>query len=308
MESREKSLMLEVRHLRMVRAIEANGSVTAASEALGLTQPAVSHGLRDLERQLGVSLFQRSGKGMRPTPACRRLLESAETVLRELEQVEGDLARHRDGRQGALRITTECYTCYHWMPRVLAAFAAEYPDYDVRIAPEVVDDPAAALVEDRTDLVIVHSPIDHPRLLARPLFRDELVAIVAPVHELADRPFLDAADFAREHVILHSRPEESLLFTHLLRPNGVRPARTSELRLTEAVVESVKAGLGISVVARWTVQPELADGSIQAVRLTRRGLHRRWSAALPRHNARRPAVRRMIELLKRECPAPPARS
>ena len=126
-------MILEVRHLRMIEAIAREGGVTNAARRLHLTQPAVSHALRDLERKLGVKLFQRSPKGMIPTDNGERLLQTAAAVLDELQRAESHLAARRAGHLGALRIATQCYTCYHWLPGVLQAFSRDLPAIDVQI-------------------------------------------------------------------------------------------------------------------------------------------------------------------------------
>ena len=86
----------------------------------------------------------------------------------------------------------------------------------------------------------------------------------------------------------------------MLRPAGVEPRRTSQLVLTEALVEAVKAGLGVSVVARWAVASPLADGSLVAVRVTARGLERSWYAAVLRHRRGTPAIAALVALLGRD--------
>ena len=107
-----------------------------------------------------------------------------------------------------------------------------------------------------------------------------------PAHRLARARFVAAADFASERLILYSTPRESnLVFSEVLIPAGVSPKRLTHIQLTEAIVELVKAGLGISVLARWSVAPQLAKGELVARPLTRGGKYRAWSAAYRSRNA-----------------------
>ena len=110
---------LEVRHLRLVAAVAAVGSLTRAGDQLHLTQSALSHQLRDIESRLGAALFLRVGRRLVLTPAGQRLLASATDVLERLEQTEHDIREMGRDRAARLRITTECYTCYHWLPPLL---------------------------------------------------------------------------------------------------------------------------------------------------------------------------------------------
>src|SRR5574342_787810 len=113
---------LEVRHLKLVREVSAAGSLTRAGTTLHLTQSALSHQLRDIESRLGAPLFLRIGKRMTITPAGEALLRSVDGVLATMEQAEQAVRRLAGADCGTLRITTECYTCYHWLAPVLKLY------------------------------------------------------------------------------------------------------------------------------------------------------------------------------------------
>ena len=270
---------LELRHLRLVTAIAEEGGVTRAAGRLHLTQSALSHQLRDVEERLGTPLFLRLKKRMVPTSAGEKLLRSAGPLLTAVKRVEDEVGLVASGREGALRIATECYTCYHWVPPVLAEFARSHPLVDVRIVAEATRRPLEALLAGRLDVAIVSTPVTDPRVSARPLFRDEMLAVVSPRHPLAARKRIRPEDFAAETLILYTGPEDSTLFARVLRPAGVEPRALMEIQLTEAILELVKAGLGISVLARWAVARELAAGTLIGIRLSGGGLRRRWCAA-----------------------------
>jgi LysR family transcriptional regulator for metE and metH len=296
-------VVVEVRHLRLLRAIREEGSVTRASERLHLTQPAVSHALRDLEDRLGVLLFRRKGKKLAITEAGKRLLRTSTVVLDELQRAEDDLAQFRSGRRGVLRITTECYTCYHWLSGVLAELSRRYPGVDLEVVPDAKEAPFEALISERVDLAIVHREASHPLLVAAPLFQDELVVLVPRDHRLARKKFAVAADFADECLVMHSRPEESVFFTDVLRAGGVAPRRMLDLRLTEAVVEMVRAGLGVSVLARWAATGYLTRGDLQEVRIGRDGFWRTWFAATRGENDLSRPLADLVTLLRSAVPA-----
>lgn len=292
--------MLEVRHLEIVQAIARAGSVTAAAKRLHLTQPAVSHALGDLEARLGVSLFVREPRGMRITPEGDRLLDAARVVLEEVGRAEQDLQLYRSGRQGILRVSTECYTCYHWLPPILTRFSERFPDVAIQIAPEATRRPLEALGEERLEMAIVHSDVDDPELIAEDLFTDELVAAVPPGHPWAGSEIVTPEAFADQALLLHSDPETSIVVTEFLDPAGVRPARLLALQLTEAVLQSVKSGLGVTAMARWAVQPDVEAGELVTLRLGPEGVHRRWRLATRKDRAHRATIQELARLLKEE--------
>jgi DNA-binding transcriptional LysR family regulator len=113
---------------------------------------------------------------------------------------------------------------------------------------------------------------------------------------LASRPFVVARDFGTETLLAYSPKEESTFYQRYLVPAGVAPARFQQMQLTEAVIELVKAGLGVSVLARWAVAPALAAGTIRGVPV-RPAYRRTWSAATLKDVARVPHVREFVEVV-----------
>jgi LysR family transcriptional regulator for metE and metH len=287
---------LEIRHLKLVRAVTTAGSLTGAGSVLNLTQSALSHQLRDIESRLGAALFLRVGKRMMLTPAGERLLRSADEVLDAIERTEDSIRQLSGADRGLLRISTECYTCYHWLPALLKRYRRTHPHVDVRIDAEATSDPVTHLLGGRLDVAIVSDPIRDRRLVARPIFSDEMVIVVDPRHPLAGRPFVTAQDLGSETLLMYSPKEDSTIYK-LLTAEGVTPAVAHVIQLTEAITEMVKAGLGFSFLARWAVEPHLRAGTMRAVRYTRRGYRRTWSAATLKDMARVPYVREFINLL-----------
>jgi LysR family transcriptional regulator for metE and metH len=273
-------MALELRHLELVRAVAEEGSLTRAALRLHLTPSALSHQLRDAEDRLGVALFDRVGRRLRLTAAGERLLLSARSVLDELGRAYEELRHQADRPRQLVRLTTQCNTVYHWLPARLRLFQRTHPDAELELAPGVTSDPIPALHTGEVDLAILYRPVRDTRLRLRPLFRDELVVVMPPGHRLGRSSFVAAEDFAPERLIVWSMPREAnLVFREVLIPAGVVPVRVTHIQLTEAIVELVKSGLGVSVLPRWTVAPQLDRGDLVARRLTRDGKYRSWSAA-----------------------------
>jgi LysR family transcriptional regulator for metE and metH len=290
---------LEIRHLQLVQAIAEEGSVTRAGLRLHLTQSALSHQLRDAEERLGVKLFERIGRRLVLAAPGERLLSAARSVLEDLGQVEEEIRRGAGRAHAVIRLTTQCNTVYHWLPARLRRFQRTHPDVELEVVAGATDDPMPALVAGAIDLAIVYRATRDPRLRLRPLFRDEMVVVMHPRHRLSRAPFVAAEDLAPEHLILYSIPREAnLVFREVLIPAGVAPRRVTHIQLTEAIVEMVKAGLGLSVLARWAVAPQIERGELVAVRLTRSGRYRHWSAA---YRSRQPPAHLLafVELLAR---------
>jgi LysR family transcriptional regulator for metE and metH len=299
------ALTLDVRDLSLVRAIADTGSVTHAGTRLHLTQSALSHRLRIVESRLGTPLFQRLGKRMVLTPAGERVLSSAHRVLDELGRAEDELRVMAHQGTGVLRLCTQCYTGYHWLPPLLRTFHDKHPRVDVRIAVEATYRPIDALLANEIDLAVLTASVEDRRLLVRPLFDDEMLIVVGPDHALASRAYIEPADLAGEHLLVYnSDRRDSFVFTQILEPAGVEPARVSRVPLTEAVIELVKAGMGVAVLARWAVEPAIAAGAVRALRITRHGFVRRWSAATLNGREEPRWMSDFVTLLRSSAPAP----
>ena len=203
--------------------------------------------------------------------------------------------------KGVLRLCTQCNTGYHWLPPLLQSFHRKFPGVDVQIMVNATDHPIESLLEGQIDLAVVTSDVDDKRLVTAPLFEDEFVAVVAPTHPFAKRAYVEPADFAEEHLIVYKiERSNSFIFQRVLGPAGIEPDRVSQVPLTEAILELVKAGLGVSVMARWSIEPAIRAGTVKAVRITRRGTYRPWTAVTLKDRVEPKWQREFVSLLARQ--------
>lgn len=279
---------VDTRHLRLVLAIVDEGGLTRAARRLNLTQSALSHQLKQAEGALGVALFLRRNRSMVLTDAGERLLEQARRIVADLDALGEEMRDHATGARGRLRIATECYTCYEWLPPVLQRFHRRHPGIDVGIVAEATSDPVAALDRGDIDLAIITRGHESPAIETLDLFRDELLLVVPPDHRLATRPFVRPKDLERERLILYTPPSENFFYRDFFSDTH-RPGRVDVVKLTEAILSMVRAGLGVTVAAAWAIAPQLATGKLVGVRVGARGYRRDWKAAVRRSPKTRPA-------------------
>jgi len=293
---------LEVRHLQLVAAVADLGSLTKAGDHLHLTQSALSHQLKDIEERLGAALFHRRGKRLALTAAGDHLLQSARDVLDRLRRTE-DTIRHLGHERGhVLRITTECTTCYHWLPRLLTTYRERFPSVEVQINVDATASPIERVLDGTVDLALMSTPVRDRRLAVRPVFTDHVVVIASPQHRLAGRRRVALKDLHDETFLIYPPRAESMFLQRVLMPAGAIPGRDEEVKLTEAIIELVKANFGVSALARWAVQPFLDAGSVVALPIPQRGLQRQWTAVMFKHHATADHVTEFIDLLARRGP------
>ena len=271
---------MELRHLKLVKEVADKGSLTKAMDSLFLSQSALSHQLKEVETHLGAQLFHRINKKLVLTGAGQIVLDSAKKVLREIEKAEHAVKKHLSGENGLVRLATECYTCYHWLPELMINFNKEFPGVEIEIFPGLTEDPAAQILNGELDLALTSSRGNNPALSYTELFRDEMMVVVPQSHPWTRKPFVEAEDFIDQNVFIHSYPVESVtLFNQVLIPEGVKPKKVMPIQVTDAVLQMIKAGLGVQVMARWMVKPYLDDNGLALVAVTSKGLYRTWYAA-----------------------------
>lgn len=275
---------IENRDLNLVRIVSETGSLTAAARRLHLSQPAISQRLGKIQRQFDAALFERRDSQMRPTPIADRLVDASRRINIEYESAMSDIDILLAEKQQRLRITTQCYTCYRWLPFVIRDMHLQYPSVTIDVVPGATDTPHDALANDRVDVAIVFDTIADNSIAEEDLFADELFAVMSSAHPLSQRKFLNPRQFAGEALVLYSGDRHPILDA-VLHPAGISPGKVIEVRITEAIVELARSGQGIAVLAGWAFR-DLDDRSgLTAVRITRGGFKRTWRAAISRRCA-----------------------
>lgn len=271
---------MEIRHLKLIKAVAEAGSITQAIDQLHLSQSALSYQLKEAEIQLGTPIFLRKNKKMVLTQAGEKLYATALDILEKLSSTEEQIRKLVYGEVGEIRISTECYSSYHWLPSVLKQFQSLYPNIDLKIVMEATHYPLKKLLDNVLDIAITSDPIQDERIKYVELFQDEMVAVVTEGHPWADKKFVVAEDFASEHLLIHSLPLETVtVYQFVLAPAGVSPKKITPLPLTEASIEMVKADMGIMVMAKWALHPYLKMNPLRAVKIGKNGLKRKHYVA-----------------------------
>ena len=238
--------------------------------------------LRDLETRLRTPLFERTARRMVLTPAGEQLTHVARRVLAEVDGFERQVV---DGEfsvaRGTVRLATECYTCYHWLPSVLRDFQNRWPNVELRVVPEHTASPIAALREGSLDVGIVYRRKEDKRVRLEPLFDDEMVVVTAPDHKFAGEEYVSIAAVGKEHLFTStSLAHGSSAVRDILDSADVQPSKTTHLPLTEAILELVASGFGVAILAKWAVAPSVRAGLVQTTRLGKKGYSRTWFAAI----------------------------
>jgi molybdate transport repressor ModE-like protein len=303
--------MIDVRRLRILRALADHGTVAAAAQALHLTPSAVSQQLAALEREVGQPIVERRGRGLVLTGAAEVLLEHAHALFAQLERAEADVAAHARGELGTVVIGA-----FPTALQVLAAPAAKAlagAQPRLRIELRDVESPHcfAALIEESIDVAISMEsasapPPGDPRYTRVALLDDPLDAVVPANHPLAGRGAIPLAALADETWVGPS-PGTSCLEVTLAgcAAAGFTPSLVHRTNDFTAIMAFVAAGLGVALV------PRLGQSNVPAgvTVLTLRGTPpaRRVFAATRRGSEARPTIAAVLEALTTAAAATTAR-
>lgn len=291
--------VMEIRHLQLVKTVSEEGSLTNAAKKLHLSQSALSHQLRDLEEELNVSVFNRVNKKLLLTQAGQIILESSKNILNELNGTKREISKLVDGEVGTIRLSTQCYTCYHWLPSIMKAFKKQYPNIEIEIKAKNEIATVNNLLKGELDIALVYGQIKDPNIRYVHFLDDEMVVVFSSDHAFSKKEVILPSDFKKQTLITHTKDfESSLLHQKVLKRYDILPANISYVQLTGAALEMVKVNLGITVMPRWVVSSYLKHGQLKHRPLTRNRLVRKWKIATLKDIRMPSYIEYFIELLR----------
>jgi DNA-binding transcriptional LysR family regulator len=296
---------MTIGQLRTFLAVAATGSVRAAAERLVVTQPAVSAALSALQREVGVPLVSRDGRGLRLTPAGRAFGEHARRALGLLDRGVSAATEAAEPARGRLRLAAVTPAAERLVPLLLATFRAQLPD--VGLSLEVGN-------RRRVWDLLAHNEVDLA-FAGRPPGNQAVATLATRPHQLvvvgSRQGAPSGASATGRTAVRRVTLTDLAKATWLLREagSGTRAATEEFLRSMEveppvltlgsngAIREAVLIGLGITLVSRDAVSAELADGSLEEWRCAPLPLRREWHVAAPAESLLPPTARLFLDHL-----------
>jgi DNA-binding transcriptional LysR family regulator len=261
-------MAITVAQLTAFLAVLRGGTVTAAAEQLVVTQPSVSAALASLRRELGCDLFERAGRGIRPTEAGAAFGPYAADVIGLLEQGRRAAREAAGVASRRLRIAAVTTAAESFVPTLMRTFADEHPDIGVALDVGNRHEVLKHVLDHSADVAISGRPPADERLAAVPLMDNKIVCITAPDDPLAaGRPVASAAVAERVWLLREPGSGTRALNLQFLEDRGMR-LETLTLGSNGAIRQAARAGLGVSLVSRATVEAELEAGLLAELRLT----------------------------------------
>jgi len=292
---------MDERRLRYFLAIIDEGSITGAAKRLHVAQPSLSQALRAFEAELGVELFHRVGRGLRPSGAGEALVGPARQILRSIDHARDEIAGVIELRRGTLDIAALPTLAVDPMSKLIGGFRERYPGVEVRVVEP--DDAAgiSALVGQGTcELGAAHLPLPGGQMTAYTLGVQELMFVLPPDTPVHGRNSIGARDLARTPLVV-SPPGTStrMLLEQALESVGVTPQIAVQTAAREAIVPLVLAGAGAALLPAALAHEARRRGAV--VRRARPTITR-TVGLIHREGAVSPAARAFIEFARTESP------
>lgn len=259
-------MAINVHLLKIFHAVARSGSFSRAASELAISQPSVSIQVGELERQVGVELFESSGKSVRLTEAGRICFDYAGRILALIEEAQRAMDEVKGLRRGRLLLGATQTPGTYILPALLGRLKADYPRLEIALR---IDDPRKIqemVLRQELDLAVTGWRIALPDLEAVPMAADEMVLVVAASHRFADLPEVALGDLSSEPFIMRERGSGSReLLDDALHRAGVYITPTLELEGVDAVKQAVAANLGVAMLSRCALDLEVASGRLRVV-------------------------------------------
>ena len=286
------SLQVTITQLEAFVLVARLGSVTAAAETLGVSEPAVSGALAALRRQLGDNLVERSANGMSLTPAGRRLMSIASQMVALAADAE-EAIRQAQGAPDRLRVVATSTVAESIAPALVNALTARSPRMEVSIGVASTGQMGPLLHERLADVAL------GPRLTGEaasglervPLFRYRLALVSAPSHPLAGIPHLRLGDLAEKIWLVDPEAtDRASPVASLLRRLGVHEQNIRVFQSQAAALVAAAEGQGIAPAVAHLVAPELERGSLVRLEVEGTPIEMLWFASMLPPDRRSPAA------------------
>lgn len=292
--------MIEHSHLKIIQALQSNGTLTKAANALCLSQSALSHQIRYLEKKLEVTLWEREGRNLRLTQAGELLLQTAQQILPILEQTEQQLKAYGEGRLGILRMGVECYPCYEWLTKVIGIFLKKMPNVDIDIINKFQFTGLEGLLNHHIDVLITPDKEARKNIHYETITEYQLVVLSSKNHRLTQHKKIIPQDFLSETLFTFPVTSDRLdIFTQFLNPSYIKPARVKKIESIELMLQMVTLGRGICVLPEWMADNYMEYMPLNKLAIGTKGIHKKLFIALRKQDNDITYVQQFIAVAKK---------
>ncbi len=269
--------VMELSQLRTFRVVAETLNFTRAAERLHLTQSAVSHQIKALEKELGEPLFIRTKRGVKVSQVGKVALEHAERILDEAEAMREHVSGREHSPIGRVRAAAATQAFVHLFAPLFESFMRKHPRIELSFRTTVsTDQTVTDILDGAADVGFASVPVYSPTLHVTELFEDELVLVVGKKHPLANQQEVTVDQLEGERLILFERGASIRRTTDaFLKDVNIRLKPALESNDTYFIKLMVEHGLGVSLLPGWAVRDEVLDEKLARLQIAGHHLRRK---------------------------------
>jgi len=294
-----RGFSVNLHQLRIFSTVARLASFSRAAEALHISQPSVSIQVADLERALGVELFEQLGKRIYLTDAGRVIEDYAQRILTLVDEAQDAVGEVGELHRGRVAVGATTTPGTYLLPKVLGRYGEQFPKITVTLEIGPTRRIQERLLRNELDVGVVGWVVGSPNLVVQPLLDDELVVVASPRHPLAAGTGMMVAALQDHRVILRERGTGTReAIEAALRGVEIELTPAMELGSIEATKEAVAEGLGITILSRLAVAAETAAGRLVIVPVTDLVFKRMLAIVYHRDKRISPAIQVFLDMLR----------
>jgi DNA-binding transcriptional LysR family regulator len=290
-------MRFDLTDLRLFLAVVDAGSITHGAADVGLSLPAASERLRDMEAAGEVQLLERGRRGVWPTPAGEALAHHARLIQRQMAQMRGELGEHASGLRATVRLAANTATLTEFLPEQLSTWMAAHPQIDVELKERQSTEIARAVSGGLVEIGILSDAVDATSLQLRPFAIDRLVVVVPRDHALAAKKRVAFADILHQQFVgLAGGALQDHINVQAAR-TGIRLKMRVRMRTFEGICHMVAVGVGLGIMPEAAARRCGRSAKIVFIRLADDWATRRLSICIRSEEELTPPARDLFEHL-----------
>ncbi len=292
---------LTFKQLRALKSVALTGSVTAASEELAVTPPAVTLQIQQLEEQVGLPLLERGRNGFRLTEPGKVIFELAKQLEEQLRQAEESIYNLRGVEGGRIRIGV-ISTAKYFMPKAIAAFLRDHLEIQLDLKVGNRQEIVSGLRSASFDFAIMGRPPEGLAVISEVIGDHPHVFISSPLHSLSSIKNITLEKLTNETPLLREQGSGTRMLLHrFLTEQKIEWRKGMEMGSNESIKQGVMAGLGISFISAHTIAAEVEEGRLAVLDVAGTPLIRHWYLVRLQEKKLLPASLAFWEFLKKSC-------
>lgn len=249
---------MDIRQMKVLKAVISTGSTSAAAQMLNVSQPAISKTIKLIEAEIQMDLFERSGHKLRPTSQAFTILPDIDRIISSHEAIKQRIDEVRSGRRGVIKVAAAAMASSGLLPGAILRYRSKHPDVDFAVTTSTTKEVTRLVYEKKVDVGICQRSINYTSINSQAISSAYIVCAMPSGHPLANLDVVTPDDLMPYHLIVSNFNEPILgaRIADTFTRTGLSPSRTLECNISFTSFALVSAGLGVALVDSYTMPIE----------------------------------------------------